>query len=159
MTDSNNSTQGKTQRGNDEPLTEQALEKILTSPSIDAAAQVEEPVHRDLPGYLQNLMAEKGIDQPTLIRNSGLNYNHAYDVINGRNAKGVSRNKALGLCFGARCTPREAQRLLWHAQCSRLYARNRRDAIILFCLEHHQTLAAADEALYRFGEETIDDAR
>lgn len=50
-------------------------------------------------------MRDKGIDQRTLIRNSGLNYNHAYDVINGRNAKGVSRNKALGLRFGARRTP------------------------------------------------------
>jgi hypothetical protein len=141
------------------PLTEEALEQILTSPSLEDAADSGQDVRRDLPGYLKQLMHDKGIDQRTLIRNSGLNYNHAYDVINGRNAKGVSRNKALGLCFGARCTPRQAQRLLWHAQCSRLYARNRRDAIIIYCLEHGLTLAAADEALYEFGEDTIGDAK
>lgn len=137
------------------PLTEEALERILTSPTLQDAASRDEDVQRDLPGYLQELMREKGIDQRTLIRNSGMDYNHAYDVIKGRNAKGVSRNKALGLCFGACCTPRQAQRLLWHAQCSRLYARNRRDAIILYCLDHGLSLSAADEALYQFGEETI----
>lgn len=141
------------------PLTEQALEEILGSPTIEEAADIGANVHRDLPGYLHKLMQEKEIGQSTLIRNSGLNYNHAYDVINGRNSKGVSRDRALGLCFGARCTVREAQRLLWHAQCSRLYARNRRDAIIIFCLEHGLSLAAADEALYEFGEDTIGDAK
>lgn len=141
------------------PLTEETLEQILTSPSLENAANIGQDVQRNLPGYIQQLMREKGVDQSTLIRNSGLNYNHAYDVINGRNAKGVSRNKALGLCFGARCTPRQAQRLLWHAQCSRLYARNRRDAIIIYCFDHGLTLSAADEALYEFGEDTIGDAK
>lgn len=155
MTDSNAETHTLCETS----LTEQALEGILESPTIEDVAGIGPNIQRDLPGYLHSLMREKDIGQSTLIKNSGMNYNHAYDVINGRNSKGVSRNKALGLCFGARCTLREAQRLLWHAQCSRLYARNRRDAIIIFCLEHGLSLSAADEALYEFGEDTIGDAR
>lgn len=143
----------------EEHITERALEQILSSPDLDAAASTGENVRRDLHAYLQSLIHEKGIAQADAIRQSGLDYNHAYDVLNGRRNKGVTRDKALGLCFGLRCTPREAQRLLWHAKCSRLYSRNRRDAIIIWCLEHGQTLAETDEALYEFGEATIGDAR
>lgn len=139
----------------EEPLTEQALERILSSPDLEAAAGAGDDVERDLAGYLQELMREKGISQPEVIRASGLDYNHAYDVLNGRRNKGVTREKALGLCFGLQCTPREAQRLLWHAKCSRLYARNRRDAILIFCLEHGLDLIQANEALYEFGEATV----
>lgn len=143
----------------DDHITEQALEQILSSPDIEGAANTGENVQRDLAGYLQSLMREKGIAQADAIRESGLDYNHAYDVMNGRRNKGVTRDKALGLCFGLRCTPREAQRLLWHAKCSRLYSRNRRDAIIIYCFEHGLSLAEADEALYEFGEQTIGAAK
>lgn len=158
-----NATDQRTPHEENGPLTEQALEAILTSPSIDAAAAAAarngKNVERDLSGYLNALMQQKNLKQADAINASGMDYYHAYDVIHGRNGKGVGRDNALRLCFGLQCTLRQAQRLLWHARASRLYARNRRDAIIIYCLEHHLSLAATDEALYQFGEDTLSDAR
>ncbi|MDY3980064.1 XRE family transcriptional regulator [Paraeggerthella sp. LCP19S3_G8] len=50
---------------------------------------------------------------------------------------------------------REANRLLQAAGSNGLYCKNRRDAIVIFCLERGHSLQKTDEELYRFGEETI----
>lgn len=39
--------------------------------------------------------------------------------------------------------------------CNELYCKNRRDAIIIFCIDHGETLQTADEQLYAFHEDTI----
>lgn len=138
----------------DGPLTEQALEAILTSPSIDAAASSPvQDTEQDLPAYLQQMMARKGLTQSELAQRSNLIYQRVYDAANGR--RGIARDGALELCFGLGCTLREAQRLLWHAGAERLYARNRRDAIIIYALEHRMSLAQVEQALYEFGEKTL----
>lgn len=144
----------------DAPLTEQALEAILTSPSIDVVAAADSPendVVRNLPGYLSHLMNGEGIDASALSNATGVGYQQLYDVLN--RGKGLGRDRALAVCFGLHCSLRQAQRLLWHAGASRLYARNRRDAIIIYCLEHRMPLAQTEQALYEFGEKTLGEAK
>jgi hypothetical protein len=38
---------------------------------------------------------------------------------------------------------------------SELWCKTRRDAIIIYCIEHGYTLAECDDELYRLGEETL----
>ena len=52
-------------------------------------------------------------------------------------------------------TLKEADRLLQAAGVNELYCKNRRDAIIIFCLDRGYDLQKTDEELYRFGEDTI----
>ena len=66
-----------------------------------------------------------------------------------------SRDIVLALAFALHCTLRETERLLQAAGVSRLYVKERRDAIVIFCLDQHATLAETNEALYRMGEKTI----
>lgn len=141
----------------DAPLTEQALEQILTSGSIDAAAAVDNEVERDLPGYLTGLMEARGLSQADVGAASDVGYQRVYDILH--RSKGIGRNGALALAFTLHCSLRETQRLLWHAKAERLYARNRRDAIIIYALDHRMTLAQANTALYEFGEPTISNAK
>ena len=50
----------------------------------------------------------------------------------------------------------ETNRMLQAAGVNELYVKDRRDAIIIFSLEHGYTLMKTNEELYRFGEKTID---
>ena len=50
---------------------------------------------------------------------------------------------------------REANRLLRIAGVSDLYCKNRRDAIVIFCLDRGYSLRRTDEELYRLCEQTL----
>ena len=62
----------------------------------------------------------------------------------------------LPLAFAMRCTLQETNRMLQAAGVNELYVKNRRDAIIIFCLEHGYGLMKTNEELFRFGEDPID---
>lgn len=103
--------------------------------------------------YLSTLLAEKGKRKIDVIHDANLNETFGYQIFSGERMP--KRDKALQLAFGMACSVREAQRLLKHAGCNELYVKNRRDAIILFCIEHGQSLQETDALLYRFGEHTV----
>ena len=65
------------------------------------------------------------------------------------------RNILLQLLFAMGCTLTEANRALQAAGKNSLYCKNRRDAIIIFCLDRGYSLQEADQALFDFGEQTI----
>ena len=50
---------------------------------------------------------------------------------------------------------RETQRLLRLAGVSELYCKQRRDAIIIWCIQNGRDLPATDDELYRMGEDTL----
>lgn len=53
------------------------------------------------------------------------------------------------------CTLKETNRLLQIGEANALYCKDRRDAIIVFCVEKHYPLQKVNEEFYRFGEDTI----
>jgi len=53
--------------------------------------------------------------------------------------------------FDVRC----ANRALQAAGANTLYPKNRRDTILIYCLEHDCTLQQVNETLYDFGEECL----
>lgn len=90
------------------------------------------------PEYLLQLAESKGISRAELIRNSQLERSFGYHLLDG--TKNLTRDKALALAFGAKLTPEETQNFLKYAQLPRLYARNPRDNVLLFCLNTGKSL-------------------
>ena len=88
-----------------------------------------------------------------MVRGSAVNSTFVYQVFSG--TRKIGRDNAIKLAFGIGCTLREAQRLLRHAGVSELWCKNRRDAIIIYAIEHGFTLAECDDELYRLGEDTL----
>ena len=84
---------------------------------------------------------------------SGINETFGYQIFMGQ--RGASRDKILQLAFAMNLTLRECNRLLKLSGANELYCKNKRDAIIIFCLDKGYTLQKTDDELYRFGEETI----
>lgn len=136
-----------------EPLTEELLEQLLDTPSLQRLDKLQGVGSPSLPEYLQALLDRKGLKRADVVRLAGLNPTFGYQIFVG--TRHASRNKLLQLAFAMGLTVKESERLLKLAGHSPLYAKDRRDAVILFCLNKRMTLQQAEDCLYRFGEPTI----
>ncbi len=134
-------------------MTEELLERLLTSATPEAYLDVTPTVDIEISDYLNQLLAKKGLKRADVIREAGLNATFGYQLFYGTRHPG--RDTAIMLAFGLNCSLLEAQRLLKLAGCSELWCKRRRDAIIIFCINHGYSRQETDEELYRFGEETL----
>ncbi len=136
-----------------EPLTEELLQELLNASDVRAFADKHRMAKRNMSEYLQYLLDEHGLLRADVVREAGLNETFGYQIFMGQ--RGASRNKVLQLAFAMHLSLKEADRLLQAAGANGLYCKNRRDAIIIFCLDHGYGLQKTDEELYRFNEDTI----
>ena len=136
-----------------EPMTEDLLNELLDSPDPAAFASKHKLACRNLPEYLQQLLDERGLRRPEVVCQAGINPTFGYQIFVGQ--RNPSRNKLLQLAVAMKLSLRETNRLLQAGGCNELYCKNRRDAIIIFCIDHGETLQTADEQLYAFHEDTI----
>lgn len=136
-----------------EPLTEDLLQELLDAPNPVKFAAKHKLAERDAPSYLQQLLDERGLKRSQVVRDAGLNATHGYQIFTGQ--RGASRDKLLQLALTMGLTLRETNRLLRVGGHNELYCKCRRDAIIIFCINHGEDLRKTDEELYRFKEQTI----
>ena len=65
------------------------------------------------------------------------------------------RDRLIALAFGMGLSEDEAQSLLKVSKNRELYARDERDAVILFALQRGQSILAANELLFEHGFKTL----
>lgn len=107
----------------------------------------------DLPGHLNMLLSQKGLSRAEVVRGSLLDRAYVYQIFSGE--KTPSRDKLLALAFGLRLTSEETRKML-KLSCNReLYARDERDALILFALQQEWTILDANELLFSHGFTTL----
>ena len=104
--------------------------------------------------YLNQLLDEKGLKKSEVIRAAGINGTYGYDCFSGK-AANPSRDHAITLALGLRCTLLETQRLLRTAGVSELWAKVPRDAVIIYGVQHGFTRVQVDDDLYRLGFDTL----
>lgn len=139
----------------DEPLTEELLEELLNSPNPDSFFDRHRLEERRLSDYLNELLETHDLKRSDVIRRSGLDSTYGYQIFVG--SKGhPSRDKVLAIALAMGLTIRECDRLLQAAGVSKLYCKDRRDAIIVFCIDRHASLDETNEALYTHGEAIIE---
>lgn len=138
-----------------EPLTEKLLDELLEASNLDAFIDGHEDgfQHRSLSQYLNQLLTEKHLERARVVRMADLNETFGYQIFKG--TRSPSRNKVLQIAFAMALSLRETNRALEAAGVSSLYSKDRRDAIIIFCLDRGCSLQKVNEELYRFGEQTI----
>ena len=136
-----------------EPLTEELLDELLSTSSIDDCLEAHDPHSPSLAEYLRQLLAEKGLERSRVVRMANLNDTFGYQIFQG--TRHPSRDKILQIAFAMALSLRETNRALMAGGASELYCKDRRDAIIIFCLDRGCSLQKVNEELYRFGEQTI----
>ena len=136
-----------------EHLTEELLHRLLSSSNVKTYLDAEYTGDYSCSDYLWALLRERGMKRSTLARESGLNATVVYDIFSGKSRPG--RDHAIMLSIGLNSDLRETQRLLRLAGVSELWCRQRRDAIIIWCIEHSFDLTATDNELQRLGERPL----
>lgn len=134
-------------------LTEELLEELLDAPSIDDYVASHDFPAMTLSEYLQLMLEEKGLERSRVVRMADLNETFGYQIFTG--ARNPSRDKVLQIAFAMALTLRETNRALTAAGVSSLNCKDRRDAIIIFCIDRGCSLQKVNEELYHFGEKTI----
>lgn len=95
--------------------------------------------------YLSELMNAYHTSTIDLLKKVNLERTYVYQLINGVRHPG--RDKVLILAIALGCTIEETERLLTLAGRNVLYAKNNRDAIILYGISHQYTLDSINEML------------
>lgn len=107
-----------------------------------------------LPIFLISTWSKKNLVRSKVIAEAQINSTFGYQIFMG--TRQASRDKILALAFAMRLNLRETTRLLQAGGANTLYAKSRRDAIIIFCIDREYTLIKVNQELFRLGERTID---
>ncbi|MCZ2491004.1 hypothetical protein [Dellaglioa carnosa] len=90
----------------------------------------------DAAGHLKNLLKLKKTKKIDVIRRADLNASSAYQWFDGR--RNPNRNALISLGFGFELSLEEMNILLKQSNYSQLYAKNKRDAYIIYSLLHSE---------------------
>lgn len=129
------------------PHTSQLLKELFKADSLDQYLQNHKNDKEPAPlyVYLQELCREQGKLPADIIRKADLETSYGYQVFKG--TRNPSRDTVLQLAFGFQATLNQAQTLLRYASMSPLYPRVKRDAVVIYCLQHKITLWDAQSIL------------
>ena len=86
----------------EEHLTEELLDRLLASASIEQYLDEGLVSARTLTDYLFDRMEAHGLKRADVVRASGLNATVVYDIFSGKSRPG--RDHAIMLAFGLKCT-------------------------------------------------------
>lgn len=96
--------------------------------------------------YLNQLLSDKGLSKADVVRGSQLSRAYVYQIFSGE--KSPSRDKVIALAFGLGLSEDEAQTLLKISGNMGLYARKRRDTVILFALQRGKPIDEVNNLLF-----------
>lgn len=98
-----------------------------------------------LPEYLNTLLKQKKISRADVVRSSLLDRAYVYQIFSGE--KTPSRDKLIAIAFGLCLSDDETQKMLKLSGNRELYARDERDALILFALQRKKNIFEINELL------------
>ncbi|WP_099222840.1 hypothetical protein [Listeria costaricensis] len=108
----------------------------------------------ELVSYLKELLAEKKVTKASVIRAARLHETYGYQIFSG--VRRPSRDRAIALAFGFRLNAEETDKLLAMTEYPKLYAKNKRDAIMIFALDRGFSLDETNDTLYEMEEALIE---
>lgn len=135
--------------------TDKLMEALNASSNIDHYLKDAEDYLIDSPlfTYLNQLTDEKNIKKSQAIKNAELNEIYGYQIFSGK--RFPSRDKLIALAFGMDLSLEETQQLLKYGGFAPLYPKNKRDSIIIWCINNTLSLYRTNEELYKHCYETL----
>lgn len=121
---------------------ESGLKDYLSDPAVLSSHSFSD--------YFNTLPEVLKIGKAELSRRSGIERTYCYQILNGRRAPG--RDKVTLLALSAGLDLPITQRCLEMAGLPALYSRDRRDAIIIWCIHHRLNVLQTNDTLVKFGE-------
>lgn len=127
--------------------------KVVTDVEDFLKSNQENLIKSTLAAHLETLLTQKGISRADVVRDSQLGRTYVYQIFSGE--KNPSRDKLIAIAFGLHLSDKEAQALLKISKNRELYARDERDAIILFALQRNMSVLEVNELLFEHGFQVL----
>ena len=135
-------------------------EKITTSRLLSMIRSADSPEEASawhsrngdpaLKDYLYGLMEKKNLTPKEMIRRCGIERSYFYHILSG--VKKPGRNVLIRICLCMGAGVPDANRLLRLAGMPGLYAKVRRDALIIYALQRSMTMEQTNQMLLDQGE-------
>ena len=113
----------------------------------------DEFLSMDIVGLLEQFYRNKPISKAELARRAGISEVYLHQVFSGRRTP--SRDRLLCLCVGLGVELEEAQTLLKRAGYAQMYAKFKRDTIIMYGIAHKLKLSEINDKLFAENERTL----
>ena len=143
----------------DEKSTDELRHEIKSATDVEdyLTKNREYLLKESLSEHLHMLLSRKNLRRADVIRGSLLGRAYVYRIFAGD--KIPSRDKLIALAFGLQLTEEETQKMLKLSGSRELYARDERDALLLFALQRNMTIMDANEMLLDHGLAVLDTAK
>ena len=105
--------------------------------------------------YINEILLEKDLEKSDIIRDAQIPRTYAYQIFQG--SKQAGRDKILQLAIAMKLNLEETNRLLTVAHHIHLYAKQQRDAILIFGISKQYSLIQINELLDEFHHELLGD--
>ena len=140
-----------TERKTKEGRTSALLRRLFNTTDLEKfiernADEMEIPAFH---AYITNICKTTGQVPEQVIKQAGIERTYGHQLFNG--TRKPSRDKVIQLAFGFKLDLDDTQKLLQIAQKSPLYPKIKRDAAILFCINHHKNFSETQSVLYTLG--------
>ena len=109
---------------------------------------------KDLNSYFKAILEEKGMSIADMQKKSGIDRNYIYQIMDGR--KNAGRDKIIAMAVACKMTLPESQRALEIAQEGILYAKNRRDSLIIYAINKKMNITGLNNLLDEYGFSPLD---
>lgn len=108
-----------------------------------------------LEDYLNKYIAEHQLVLADIVKDSQLNKNYAYQILNGQKAN-PHRDKIIPICLAMHMTLEETNRALKISKSGTLYSKDKRDSIIILCINNKVfDVMKVNDFLYENGFEAL----
>ena len=103
--------------------------------------------------YLNLLFSRKNVTKASLAKNACMSEVYLHQVFAGK--RNPSRNRLICICFGLGASLDETQEFLKHCGHAQLYAKIKRDAIVIYGLVNGLGLNEVNDKLFAENEESL----
>ena len=116
--------------------------------------EIRDKYPKDLSSYIKAVLAEKGMSIADMQKKSGIDRTYIYQIMDG--SKNPGRDKIIAMAVACKMTLTECQRALEIAQEGILYAKNRRDSLIIYAIGKKMNIAGVNSLLGDYGFAPLD---
>lgn len=136
--------------------TQELLKILKNSPSIESYMEKESKHFSSipLPEHLELLLTKHGLKKSQCIEAANLQRTYGYQIFSGQRTP--SRDKLIALCLAMHLTIEETHSLLCSCGYADLYAKNKRDSVLIFGLTKNLSVLETNNLLYELGEPILE---
>ena len=111
--------------------------------------QIRDKYPKDLSSYVKTILSEKSMSTADMQKKSGIDRTYIYQIMDG--SKNPGRDKIIAIAIACEMTLAESQRALEIAQEGILYAKSRRDSLIIYAINKKLTIMELNALLEEHG--------